>query len=109
VLPCVRYEMSPMSQVAHAAILTFPLSGNISEKTNLPTICQHYDWPDGTALGALRPFRVKAAERFHRLGYVEKARVSPLRRWRVVQDDAGRVRTRKAFIASFRRGGSSVD
>jgi len=24
----------------YAAILTFPLSGNISKKTNLPTICQ---------------------------------------------------------------------
>jgi len=37
----------------YAAILTFPLSGNISQKTNLPTICQLYDWPDGTALRAL--------------------------------------------------------
>ncbi len=40
----------------YAPILTFSLSGNISQKTNLPTICQLYDWPDGTILGALRPF-----------------------------------------------------
>jgi hypothetical protein len=40
----------------YAAILTFPLSGNISQKTNLPTICQLYDWPDGTTFRALRPF-----------------------------------------------------
>jgi hypothetical protein len=40
----------------YAAILTFPLSGNISQKTDLPTICQLYDWPDSTTLRALRPF-----------------------------------------------------
>src|ERR1700722_7848358 len=40
----------------YAAILTFPLSGNISQKTNLPTICQLQDWPDGTTLRGLRPF-----------------------------------------------------
>jgi len=30
--------------------------GKISQKTNLPTICQLYDWPDGITLRALRPF-----------------------------------------------------
>src|SRR5246127_3043282 len=39
----------------YAAILTFPLSWNITQKPNLPTICQLYDWPDGTTLRALRP------------------------------------------------------
>jgi hypothetical protein len=38
----------------YAAILTFPLSGNISQKSDLPTICQLYDWPDGTTLRAFR-------------------------------------------------------
>src|SRR5260370_21934087 len=28
----------------YAAILTFPLSGNISQKTDLPTICQLYNY-----------------------------------------------------------------
>jgi len=40
----------------YEAILTFPLSGNISQKTNLPTICQLYDWPDCTTLMGLRTF-----------------------------------------------------
>src|SRR6266446_2842804 len=40
----------------YAAILTFPLSGNISKKTNLPTICQLYDWPDSTTLRAKNHF-----------------------------------------------------
>ncbi len=39
----------------YAAILTFLVSGNISQKTNLQTICQLYDWPDGTTLRGLRP------------------------------------------------------
>src|SRR6266436_8532452 len=30
----------------YAAILTFPLLGKISQKTNLPTICQLLDWPE---------------------------------------------------------------
>jgi len=47
----------PTIQISnYAAILTFPLSGNISQKTNLPTICQLQDWPDGTTLRGLRPF-----------------------------------------------------
>jgi hypothetical protein len=43
----------PTIQIAskYAAILTFPLSGNISQKTNLSTICQLYDWRDGTTVG----------------------------------------------------------
>ena len=38
----------------YAAILTFPLLGNTSQKTNLPTICQFYDWPNSCR--GLRPF-----------------------------------------------------
>ena len=44
----------------YAAILTFPLSGNVSQKTNLPTICQLYDWPDGTYTQGVKTLRVKA-------------------------------------------------
>ena len=40
----------------YAAILTFPLFADLAQKTVLSTICQLYDWPDGTALMALRPF-----------------------------------------------------
>jgi hypothetical protein len=48
----------------YEAILTFPLSGNISQKTNLPTIWQLYDWPDGTTLRALKPFGSSTSEKF---------------------------------------------
>src|SRR5260370_37423937 len=40
----------------YAAILTFPLFGDLAQKTVLSTVCQLYDWPDGTTLRALRPF-----------------------------------------------------
>jgi hypothetical protein len=53
----VRYDVLPMSQAVHnkyAVILTFPLSGNIAQKTNLPTICQLSDWSDGTTIEAFR-------------------------------------------------------
>src|SRR6266478_4837888 len=46
----------------YAAVLTFPLSGNISQKTNLPTICQLYDWPDGSTLRGVKTLRVKAEQ-----------------------------------------------
>src|SRR5260370_31548676 len=52
----------PTIQIAskYEAILTFPLSGDLPQKTVLSTICQLYCWLDGTTLGALRPLRVKA-------------------------------------------------
>src|SRR6266478_9602601 len=40
----------------YAAILTFPLFGDLTQKTVLSTVCQLYDSPDGTTLRALRPF-----------------------------------------------------
>jgi membrane protease YdiL (CAAX protease family) len=40
----------------YAAILTFPLFGDLPQKTVLSTVCQLHDWPDGTALRGLRPF-----------------------------------------------------
>jgi hypothetical protein len=30
-------------------ILTFPLFGDLPQKTVLSTVCQLYDWPDGCA------------------------------------------------------------
>src|SRR5258707_15465589 len=44
----------------YAAILAFPLLGNTSQKTNLPTICQLWDWPDGTTRRGVKTVRVKA-------------------------------------------------
>src|SRR6202171_1550732 len=38
----------------YAAILTFPLLGNSSQKTNLPTICQLFGQIEPTALRALQ-------------------------------------------------------
>ena len=43
-----------------AAILTFPLSGNTSQKTDLPTICQLSDWADRTTLRGLGASWVEA-------------------------------------------------
>jgi len=40
----------------YAAILTFPLFGDLPQKTVLSTVCQLYDWPVGATLRALRPF-----------------------------------------------------
>src|SRR6266403_2342544 len=40
----------------YAAIFTFPLFGDLAQKTVLSTVCQLHDWPDGTTLRALRPF-----------------------------------------------------
>ena len=34
----------------YAAILTLPLFGVLPQKTVLSTVCQLYDWPDGTVL-----------------------------------------------------------
>jgi hypothetical protein len=39
-LPHAASEAETLERSKYAAILTFPLSGNISQKTNLPTICQ---------------------------------------------------------------------
>src|SRR5260370_35736255 len=39
----------------YAAILTFPLSGDLPRKTDLSTVRQLYDRPDGTTVRALRP------------------------------------------------------
>jgi hypothetical protein len=39
----------------YAVILTFALFGDLPQKT-VSTVCQLYDWPDGSTLGAFRPF-----------------------------------------------------
>src|ERR1700674_2245823 len=41
----------------YAVILTFPFFGDLPQKTVLSTVCQLYDWPDGSTLRALRLFR----------------------------------------------------
>ncbi len=38
----------------HAVILTFPLFRDLPQKTVLSTVCQLYDWPDGTTLRSIR-------------------------------------------------------
>jgi len=83
----------------HAAILTFPLSENISQKTNLPTICQLYDWPDGIYTQGVKTLRLKT----ERLGWISRTlpyRVEgPGRQCNTLQDCA---RTGKSFLASLR-------
>jgi hypothetical protein len=44
----------------YAVILTFPLFGDLPQKTVLSTVCQLYDWPDGSILRGVKTLRVKA-------------------------------------------------
>ena len=46
----------------YAAILTFPLFGDLPQKTVLSTVCQLYDWPDGSTLRGVKTLRVKAEQ-----------------------------------------------
>src|ERR1700730_10880624 len=41
----------------YAAILTFPLFGDLPQKTVLSTVCQLYDWPDSTTLRGVKTVR----------------------------------------------------
>src|ERR1700730_16788838 len=44
----------------YAVILTFPLFGDLPQKTVLSTVCQLYDLPDGSTLMRVKTVRVKA-------------------------------------------------
>ena len=46
----------------YAAILTFPLFGDLTQKTVLSTVCQLYDWPDASTLRGVKTLRVKAEQ-----------------------------------------------
>src|SRR6266851_4691938 len=54
----------PTSQITskYAAILTFPLFGDLPQKTVLSTVCQLYDWTDGSTLRGVKTLRVKAEQ-----------------------------------------------
>src|ERR1700693_1871814 len=55
---CLR----PLITSKYAAILTFPLFGDLPQKTVLSTVCQLYDWPDGSTLRGVKTLRVKAEQ-----------------------------------------------
>src|SRR3984893_17741095 len=42
----------------YAVILTFPLFGDLPQQTVLSTVCQLYDWPDGSTLRSVKTLRV---------------------------------------------------
>jgi hypothetical protein len=46
----------------YAAILTFPLFGDLPQKTVLSTVCHLYDWPDCNTLRGVKTLRVKAEQ-----------------------------------------------
>ena len=89
----------------YAAILTFPLLGNIRQKP----ICQLFanylptlglaGWNDSQAV---KPFGW-GPNGWHRLGYVEKAPASRLRTWKAVQDDARTGKDWEGISSQFAR------
>src|SRR5580700_9318805 len=46
----------------YGPILTFPLFGDLPQKTVLSTVCQLYDWPEGSTLRGVKTLRVKAEQ-----------------------------------------------
>jgi hypothetical protein len=48
---CVTYVSGRSIASKYAAILTFTLSGNMRQKTNLPTICQLLEQPNNYTAG----------------------------------------------------------
>ncbi len=84
----------------YGAILSFSLSGNISQEANLPTICQLYDWLDGTTLRPLKPIGWRP-NGWDRLGYAEKAPVSRRRTWTAVQDNARPSKDWEGIFSQF--------
>ena len=68
----------------YAVILTFPLFGDLPQKTVLSTVCQLYDWPDGSILRGVKTLRVKAEQ----LASIWRCRECPLVRSKDVQGSA---------------------
>jgi hypothetical protein len=84
----------------YAAILTFPLFGDLPQKTVLSTVCQLYDWPDGSTLRGVKTLRVKAEQ----LASIWLCRECRPVRSKDVQDTASLRKEREGILSQFSRG-----
>src|SRR5271167_3074781 len=84
----------------YAVIFTFPLFGDLPQKTVLSTVCQLYDWPDGSTLRGVKTLRVKAEQ----LASIWLCRGCPLsgrRKCKEVQDTASLRKEREGISSQF--------
>jgi hypothetical protein len=84
----------------YAAILTFPLFGDLPQKTVLSTVCQLYDWPDGSTLRSVKTLRVKA-EQLASIWLCRECRLSGRRTCKAVHDTASLRKEREGIFSPF--------
>src|ERR1700722_5503571 len=100
---CLR----PLITSKYAAILTFPLFGDLPQETVLSTVCQLYDLPDSNTLRGVKTLQVKAEQ----LASIWLCRECRPVRSKDVQGSARHCkacgRSEKAFLVGF-RGDSSA-
>src|ERR1700730_1451783 len=87
----------------YAAILTFPLFGDLPQKTVLSTVCQLYDWPDGSTLRGVKTLRVKA-EQPASIWLCRECRPVRSKTCKAVQDTASLRKEREGIFSQFSRG-----
>jgi hypothetical protein len=87
----------------YAAILTFPFFGDLLQKTVLSTVCQLYDWPNGSTLRGVKTLRVKA-EQLASIRLSRECALSGRRTCKAVQDTARLRKEREGIFSQFSRG-----